>query len=134
MHLMRGHDRSRGRLRIDCDGLKSSLKQSRDHLAESVKETEDLIVDHSVTVPVTGPEETQHLGEVLNHMLESIRDHIQLQQKNTIAIDESRKLLVDVIENTTALVSLKTIKGHYILANHSFLQTVAVSEEHVFAS
>ena len=61
----------------------------------------------------------------------ALKEDITNRKETERALEESRKLLSGIIENSTSLIYMKDIEGRYLLVNQSFLNATERKEEEV---
>ena len=87
--------------------------------------------DLSQRVPVAGPHEVAQLGESFNHMASALESNRDERAQAEQALRDSEARLQAILDNSTAVIFVKDLRGRHMLINRRFEDLLGVGSEDI---
>ncbi|MGX5200868.1 EAL domain-containing protein [Aliikangiella sp. IMCC44632] len=80
--------------------------------------------NYSAQLDDDGNDEISRLNQSFNHMSRSLQTQLSQLESEQTELKKSQHLLQNIIDNSSAIVSIKNTQGEFILVNHIFCQHI----------
>ena len=87
--------------------------------------------DYDKRLSEKGEDEISELSRSFNHMTDSLQSQLIQLQKKQQKLEESQHQLQGIIDNTSAVISIKDTDGKYILVNGAYCKYFDLKAENI---